>query len=341
MNKKLTISIIIILGLIALSGYLLFYIEKTKDGEKLERIERATRANMASSFGVSNYGDGSQDPEIFISNANINGYNVVLTTQKDCFYCADFILEQKLELFRDGELKYEVIAYDSRFLPFNDKTKEGVEFDEFLSAGSFVYRNTTDINNNKIPELSFYHMQGKYDEVYVIELDEDSPKVLFQDNNVFPVYFTNEDNDDLVEIEIFDDSFFVPYLSSAGWVAPKIVFSYDKEISEYIVDPKKMRRLAPSREELENKAKECDSEPEANSELNLYCKGNYSSSLGYILELIYSGNTKSAKEYLDLVWRDNKKWETKDDFIKELKGYIKETQYYKYLSPGLFDLSLL
>jgi hypothetical protein len=48
-----------------------------------------------------------------------------------------------------------------------------------------------------------------------------------------------------------------------------------------------------------------------------------------------------VKEYLDLVWRDNKKWETKDDFIKELKGCIKETQYYKYLSPGLFDLSLL
>ena len=42
MNKKLTISIIIILGLIALSGYLLFYIEKTKDGEKLGILGSAT-----------------------------------------------------------------------------------------------------------------------------------------------------------------------------------------------------------------------------------------------------------------------------------------------------------
>ncbi len=49
---------------------------------------------------------------------------------------------------------------------------------------------------------------------------------------------------------------------------------------------------------------------------------------GYVLDLIYSGNAKSAKTWLDLVWKPNKTFYSEDYFINQLNEQLKQSPYY-------------
>lgn len=55
----------------------------------------------------------------------------------------------------------------------------------------------------------------------------------------------------------------------------------------------------------------------------------------YALDLVYSGNAKTAREYIDLAWKPNGTFKSESDFLVEFVNQIQSSPLYK-LAPASF-----
>lgn len=189
-----------------------------------------------------------------------------------------------------------------------------------------------DITGNNIPELILLDYSGGShccSHNYIVELS-DPPSVLLdlETGNRF-ITFKDLNHDKIMEIETYEDVFTYWYTSYAGSPMPRVVLSIQDGV--YKADPIFMRKLAPTDKAIQKNANAIKS---------------WSSAAGpdvawkYAIDLIYSGNIKSAIKYVDLAWRDDEPgdFRAKENFWRELVDQIVNSPYFLDLSSYLgFD----
>lgn len=130
-------------------------------------------------------------------------------------------------------------------------------------------------------------------------------------------------NDGIDELAGYDSTFDYWNASYADSQAPEIILSFNPGKKSFDLNTSLMKKPAPSQEELREKFEEIESDKDMNSRGNI--EGFPSPMWGYILDLIYSGNEKSAWEFFDLAWPKSK--QGKDDFQKEFQNQLEKSPY--------------
>ena len=193
-----------------------------------------------------------------------------------------------------------------------------------------------DVNNNGIPDIAFTLYTGGVhccSENYVFELGELLTPLLALNTWDARIEFVDLNKDKTFEIETFDATFAYWNSSFTGSPAPRVVLSLQN--GTYKADPKFMQKAPPTKAELKSAV--------ANIEASEY---GLPLMWEYLLDLIYSGNETSAKEYVDLAWeRDlghsKESFTSKENFWVQFKKQLQESQFYEDLSPDLIDIEEL
>jgi hypothetical protein len=273
--------------------------------------------------------ENNQEKITDATTANINGYQLVLTTTT---FTDGGSFEQKLQIFKKDKLEFE--ATDLRFSPLKNQYDFETESPDLNTAEDFIKYTAKDITGDKIPELSFVGWSGGAHccfTAYVIELS-DIVSVLWNFNTEdSSAEFVDINEDGIMEIETSDSVLRYWHINFADSPFPYVILTYDKKLKKYIVNQDMMRKPAPSRAEIEKRASPWTAYSWQGSD----CKGTKGECApwSYAVYLIYSGNAERAWEYIDLAWRDNEEFKSKEDFLKEFKETLKSSSYYSSLLP--------
>jgi hypothetical protein len=141
-----------------------------------------------------------------------------------------------------------------------------------------------------------------------------------------PITFEDVNRDKVYEVVTYDWSYMDWYAS------PRVVLSYDEKAGEYRFAANLMKADAPSQTTLASRLREVQDAqrpalfpvpPEVHR---------------YMLDLIYSGNSQAAFNFLDLAWP--KEQEGKEAFVSEFSEKLKASPYWdeiRAMSPALTD----
>ncbi len=201
------------------------------------------------------------------------------------------------------------------------------EVDDWIqSANDIKSKAIKDITGDGIPDLILEAYSGGAhccSHNYIIELSNPISILLDLDTGDNGIEFKDLNHDGMMEIVTYEDTFSYWNTDFADSPMPLVILSLQH--GEYKADPVFMRKPAPTDAEIRKMA---DTITSWNSAVD------YNMPWKYALDLIYSGNLKSARKYVDFAWRaDNSgDFKTKDDFWAELKNQIQQSMYYSDLS---------
>ena len=254
----------------------------------------------------------------------INGYTVGLETfgikglnDPIDWFCLIYISKDGKRIF-ESETGMRIFGY-------------GV--DEYIENADDIKTDLLkDYDKDGVPEIAFSTFSGGAhccSNQYVIELSNPISIMLDLSTESTGVSFIDLNKDGIMEISTADGVFDYWHSGYSTSHRPKVILSLQD--GKYKPDPKYMISPAPTDNELMVKVQEFkDSEK--------IFGGDSSGTWNYVLDLIYSGNIKSAQKYVDLVWDINGKsgdFKTKENFWKELDDEIRSSSYYDDLSNFL------
>jgi len=261
--------------------------------------------------------------KVAISTTDVHGYTIEFThsfieDEPDVSYGS------KIRILKDGKFVFEA--------------EEMQDFGGFYSyevgdwlrnADELKKRAVKDVTGDGILELFIEGYSGGSHccfQNYVIQLSNPIAILLDLDTGDYGINFKDLNNDGVMEIETNEDVFAYWHTSFSASPMPPVVLSLRN--GKYKADPTLMLKQPPTDTEIIKMASTIES---------------WSGSAGpevawkYAIDLIYSGNIKSARKYVDLAWRenDNKEFGTKDNFWKELEEQTQTSPYYADLSAFL------
>ncbi|OGG94445.1 hypothetical protein A3G63_00225 [Candidatus Kaiserbacteria bacterium RIFCSPLOWO2_12_FULL_52_8] len=288
-------------------------------------------------------GFGDEDIEtIATSTAKIRGYDIEFVVVASDF----FLSSESLRILRDNEEIFSV--NNARVSPMfgpgvsSPEWKSGLEKD----ATYFLKWAIKDITNNGIPELGLMGYSGGAhccDTNYIVELSNPI-KILWQQyTGDGGAEIKDLNGDGIMEIEVMDDVLDYWNTSHATSPFPNVVFSYQN--GTYKVGTAFMRKTPSTRTEVESTATGWTKAGWEGGEEN--CGGLNKKILSdkrvwcayvpweYAADLVYSGNSKAARDFIDLAWKENDLFKSKEVFIGEFMQQLTKGKYYEDLAPFL------
>ncbi len=271
---------------------------------------------------------------IATSTAQIRGYVIEYATQSNRPWGSE-----TLRITRNDKELYS-ITDDSVYPVFREPDVNSPDGWSNRDASYFLKWAIKDITNNGIPEIGVVGYSGGAhccDMNYIIELSNPI-KVLFkQDTGDGSMEVIDLDGDGVYEITVLDDVLDYWNTGHASSPFPTVIFSYQN--GTYKVAPAYMRKPVPSEATLKTAAaagwtSKCVEKVDG---IGIYCSVPWK----YAADLVYSGNAKAARDYIDLAWKDNEKFESKEIFIREFVERFREGIYYKDLTTFLNLKALL
>lgn len=341
-------------GILILGG--LFFVFLTQSNFSKNNTNETFTAESSISLSESSllpYSDSSFDFNEYLENntaktitttGNVLGYKIELITKEDSH---GIVLNTKLSISRNGELFYE--TNDQKFSPiFSEFTYDNNGHWRFLeTAEDFISFALSDITANGTPELVFNGWSGGAhccQTIHILELGEELSVFWDFDTEDSGVSIIDINKDGIMELITGDAIFNYWKTSYSTSPKPDVILSFNGSTNKYVVNTNMMHKPAPIQEVIESKAKiwSKDGWNDYGSDgcaiwPNMDCTVPWA----YAIDLLYSGNLESAKTYIDLVWRDNEQFKSKDIFWNELKEQIKKSNFYADISPNLIDLTKL
>lgn len=197
----------------------------------------------------------------------------------------------------------------------------GFRFEAFDKDNKFKYINT-DLTGNGQPNLVIYEYGIKPTILmtHIFETGDTFKKLYSIEGDFINPIFKDLNNDKIPEIIFTDCTFHKWRYPGPDCYYPKVIFTYKD--GRYIYANELMEKPLPSDDEFEDKVKK----------VKKISKWRYHTAdivipppeiLGYMLELIYSGNSKKAWEFYEKVWKGNlykQKEKYLLDFIKKLSS---------------------
>ncbi|MBM3255881.1 MAG: hypothetical protein FJZ04_00195 [Candidatus Moranbacteria bacterium] len=148
------------------------------------------------------------------------------------------------------------------------------------------------------------------------------------DEQGYTLWPKDVNNDGIDELVGHDSTFDYWNASYADSQAPEIILSFNSNKKSFDLNTDLMKKSAPSNEDLERKLEEIKNDKELNNRGNI--KGFPSPLWGYMLDLAYSGNKKSAWEFFDLAWPKSEREKTQ--FKKDFQAQLRKSPYFKEIS---------
>ena len=104
-----------------------------------------------------------------------------------------------------------------------------------------------------------------------------------------------------------------------------------------------MRKPPPTQMEVESRATGWTKagweggEENCNGLINVVISGGgcYHVPWEYVADLVYSGNAKAARNFIDLAWKENDLFKSKEIFIREFVQQLDSGKYYEDLASFL------
>jgi hypothetical protein len=125
---------------------------------------------------------------------------------------------------------------------------------------------------------------------------------------------------------------------------PKVFLRFDEKTYSYIIDTNSMQKSSPTHIKILSEAKGWTADAWAGSGCDeshkvdaLLCTTPWA----YALDLIYSGNAKVAREYIDLAWKPNNQFISEKDFLGKFTTEIQSSLYYKLAPASFWQLEYL
>lgn len=198
-----------------------------------------------------------------------------------------------------------------------------------------------DITGDGNPNLVVFHWCGNAygtGNRYVFSIGEE-----FRLIQTLPYgYFEDVNHDGILEFITQDHNFIFWYACHAGSPLPDLVYSY--EDGSYQFSPALMYKPLPTPQEEEKaimqiKKYTAECEERGWKDQIWYYKGTFIPSLvwSYMLDLLYSGHPREAREFLDKVWPQDKPG--KELFIFNFKEKLSQSRYWRKISEDLYKTS--
>ncbi|MBI5728513.1 MAG: hypothetical protein HY984_02045, partial [Candidatus Magasanikbacteria bacterium] len=258
----------------------------------------------------------SPDAVLQTATTTASGGNYIFELARQADSAGD-TLKTSLRVLQKGQIAYAV--NDARFIALLDQPPNSHWAGEFKNAGDIATYGLRDITGDGIPELAllgFSNGAHCCTTAHIVELG-DAPRVLMNRalGDDVKVQLIDTDGDGIMEIQTTDDVFDYWHTGHAGSPFPQVWLRFDAKKQSYIVALELMKKSAPSKATLKERADVWTSAGWEGYESALntqeLTKAGYVVPWGYALELIYSGNSEAVKEYIDLAWRENKEFTSK------------------------------
>lgn len=287
-------------------------------------------------------GFGDRDVEtIATSTAQIRGYNIEFVVVASDFFSSS----ESLRILRDDKEVFSVS--NARIHPMFGPDVSSPEWKSRLEkdAAYFLKWAIKDITNNGIPELGLIGYSGGAhccDTNYIIELSNPIKILWERYTGDGSAIIEDLNKDGIMEFVVQDDVLDYWNTSHATSPFPNVVFSYQN--GTYKVGTAFMRESPPTQKEVESTATGWTKAGWEEGEEN--CAGLNRKTISgrgwcayvpweYATDLVYSGNTKAARDYIDLAWKENSLFESKEVFIREFVQQLADGKYYEDLAPFL------
>jgi hypothetical protein len=239
----------------------------------------------------------------------------------------------KVRILKDGQVLFNTEAAQD----FIGPNTNGIGY-WIRSADDLVKADIKDITGDGIPELVLDGYSGGAhccSRNYIIELSNPLSVLLDLDTGDNGITFIDNDAGGPMSFKT-QDSYFGYWLTSYSCSPqPTIIYKLDEVSHKYVIDPDSMRKQAPSNDVIKEQANGWRSsdwtEDGSGREIGNLCVTPWT----YALDLIYSGNAKSARDYIDLAWKPNSQFKSEDDFLNLFASQIRSSQFYK-LAPASF-----
>ncbi|MCX6715673.1 MAG: VCBS repeat-containing protein [Candidatus Taylorbacteria bacterium] len=258
----------------------------------------------------------SEKTTIATTTSVMNGYTIE-------FVRSSYLIDSTANWSKILILKNDNIVFqDDRAEEFSGFYSKGVG-DWITDVGELKSKALKDITGDGKPELVFTSYSGGShccSHNYIIGLTDPIHFYLNLDTGDSGIVFKDLNHDGKMEIETYEDIFAYWHTSFGASPMPRVVLSLQDDV--YKPDTKLIRESAPPDAEIRAKAAEVTSWSGA---------AGPDVSWKYAIDLIYSGNIISARKYVDLAWRENGEFKTKEEFWQELTDQIHKSPYYSDL----------
>ena len=275
--------------------------------------------------------------------ASVNGYTIELVRQTS----NEDTMNTRLRIFKQSQVVFE--ATDGRFttiaqLSANEKGEE-------IKDASDVADAVRDITGNGVPELALLGFSNGAHccfTIHIIELGDTFSVLLSRPlGDDVKLAFIDVTGDGVMEIQTTDDAFDYWHTGHAGSPLPQVWLRFDDQKRAYVFAPELMKNPPPTKTVLITHAdfwKKISWDGSGGNPIPLPAGVSpqlFTTPWGYAVELIYTGNAAAAREYIDLAWRENKEFASKEIFWNEFKKELQTSRFYGELSPEFIDFSKL
>jgi hypothetical protein len=239
----------------------------------------------------------------------------------------------KVRILKDGKALFNTEAAQD----FVGPNTNGIGY-WIRSANDLVKADIKDITGDGIPELVLDGYSGGAHccgHNYIIELSSPLSVLLDLDTGDNGITFIDNGAGKPMSFKT-QDSYFGYWLTSYSCSPqPTIIYKFDGVSHKYVIDPDSMRKQLPTDSVIKENAngwKSSDwTEDGSGRDIGDACVTPWT----YALDLIYSGNAKSARDYIDLAWKPNSQFKSEADFLDAFSSQIQSSQFYK-LAPASF-----
>ena len=338
MSNKHLIGIISLVVIAVLAGGA-WYWENSRFKEIQERRQQEQRQVVPSEENGNEKTSESGSSIITTTTAEARGYSIELTItsmQSEDEYQGkkvqyEWIASSSLRIYKDNKIVYRLD--DTKFWvsspPDEPITEESLLLE---TAQEFLTDAMKDFTKDNIPELGFIGFSGGAHccgAPHIISLGQNF-NLLLDDVTRFDgrTDFVDLDQDGVIEAKINSitpfDYWHTGYANSP---ATDVILSFNSERGKYMVNTALMRISPPSEAEIKAQASGWTAEGWEGKRATAPWR--------YALALVFSGNAESARKYIDLAWRDNSEFKSKEAFLDEFTAQIEESQFYPELASFL------
>jgi hypothetical protein len=215
---------------------------------------------------------------------------------------------------------------------------------QISTADDFITKTVKDITADGTSDLVFENDSGSADGGssinHIIELGTSSSILLDLETMSGGLDLISNGTGKPISLLATDNTYFCWITNCPASPQPTAILNLDKKLHKYTIDIDLMRKPSPTHSKIMAEANGWTAYDWAGDGCG---KRDTDSCVPwqYALDLMYSGNAKSARDYIDLAWKPNSQFKSEDDFLNLFASQIRSSPFYGLAPESFWGLEYL